>query len=259
MWVNYPDIYASMFNQSVAVRYMDYVYSQQSVGITTYNNTVKMGRAFFNWAKERCYTNQNPFEQIKTKPKHRKTRTVIPHDVRQQITEYLDRKGNLGFNIVCRLIYTSLLRPNEIRQLKVENVDLNAKAICVPAEVAKNHKMRFSAMNQELIEMFEKMELHKYPPKYYLLGGDLIPAQNMAGAARYRHEWDRVHAALNLPKEMQMYSFRDSGIFDMLKSGIDDLSVMQHADHSTLEMTTRYANHADKQLTDLIYSKAPKF
>jgi integrase len=64
---------------------------------------------------------------------------------------------------------------------------------------------------------------------------------------------------LKLPDEMQMYSLRDSGIYDMLKSGIDDLSVMQHADHSSLEMTTLYGNHFDKDLIKKIIDKAPKF
>jgi integrase len=58
---------------------------------------------------------------------------------------------------------------------------------------------------------------------------------------------------------MQLYSLRDTGINEMIKSGIDDLSVMQHADHSSLDMTTRYANHADPHLVDVIYNKAPSF
>jgi len=58
---------------------------------------------------------------------------------------------------------------------------------------------------------------------------------------------------------MQLYSFRDTGIYEMLKSGIDNLTVMQHADHSSLDITTIYANHADNQLISKIYEKAPKF
>jgi hypothetical protein len=45
----------------------------------------------------------------------------------------------------------------------------------------------------------------------------------------------------------------------MLKAGIDDLSIMQHADHHSLEMTTIYANHADPHLADIIRQKSPTF
>jgi site-specific recombinase XerD len=58
---------------------------------------------------------------------------------------------------------------------------------------------------------------------------------------------------------MQQYSLRDSGIFEMLKKGIDPLSVQQLADHHSLEMTTIYANHLDPNLQRIIVDNAPKF
>jgi len=64
---------------------------------------------------------------------------------------------------------------------------------------------------------------------------------------------------MKLPLNMQLYSFRDTGIFEMLKAGIDPLSVKQHADHHSLEMTTIYSNHADPHLTEIIHNQAPKF
>jgi len=38
---NYPDIYASVFSQNQAIRYMDDLFAKQSVGATTYNNHIK--------------------------------------------------------------------------------------------------------------------------------------------------------------------------------------------------------------------------
>ena len=42
-------------------------------------------------------------------------------------------------------------------------------------------------------------------------------------------------------------------------AGIDPLTVMQHADHHDLAMTTRYANHADEHLIETIVRNAPEF
>ena len=39
----------------------------------------------------------------------------------------------------------------------------------------------------------------------------------------------------------------------------DPLTVMQHADHHDLSMTTRYANHADPKLIEKISENAPNF
>jgi integrase len=260
-WVNENEknIYFSMFRKFTAVSFMDFIFAKERVGGRTYNNILKVLRLLWNWAVEKCYAKENPFEQIKLKPKTQKKRILVPPETRQIITEYLNSQNNTGFNIACRLVYTSLIRPKEILELRIKDVDLKNRCICVPSEVAKNHKQRYSALNQELITLLENMNLDKYPKNYFLFGGDLAPSATPAGNSRLTKEWDKLRKALKLPAEMQLYSLRDSGIYEMLKSGIDDLSVMQHADHSDLSITTIYANHADSGLISKIYEKAPKF
>ena len=255
---NCPDIYASTFAQNQAVRYMDDLFAKKSVGITTYNNHIKMARALFNWLKERCYTKQNPFDYIKPKPKKKKTRVIIPLETRMQIKEHL-QNDNPHFLLILHLVYNCLIRPNEISQLQVKHLFLHENYIKVPGEIAKNHKTRLSAITPEIHALFQELKIDKFPADYYLFSSDLKPGKEPAGCQRYGKEWDKVRKKLNLPKEMQLYSFRDTGIFDMLKSGIDDLSVMQHADHASLDITTIYANHHDSKLIDKIYSQAPKF
>lgn len=63
---------------------------------------------------------------------------------------------------------------------------------------------------------------------------------------------------LHIPDEMQLYSLRDTGIFDKIKAGVDPLTVMQAADHHDLAMTTRYANHYDPNMVHII-SEADDF
>ena len=46
---------------------------------------------------------------------------------------------------------------------------------------------------------------------------------------------------------------------EMIKNGIDPLSVKQLADHSSLAMTTIYTKHVDPNLRDIVISKTPKF
>ena len=64
---------------------------------------------------------------------------------------------------------------------------------------------------------------------------------------------------LGFSANMQLYSLRDTGINEMIKGGIDPLTVMQHADHHDLTMTTRYANHVDPHLIEVVSTKAPEF
>ena len=259
-WIskNSPDLLASMFSQLYAVRYMDYMYSVRNVGSTTYNNQIKMGRAFFNWMKERCYTKQNPFELIKLKPKTEKTRVMIPGDVRLEVINDL-QTNNPQLLLICKLIYNSMIRPIELRKLRISAVDLVNRSIYIDKTIAKNKKSRNATITHDIIESFEAMNLDRYPSNYFLFAENLLPGAIGVGDGYYSKRWSKMRDRLNLPMEMQMYSFRDTGIHEMLKSGIDDLSVMQHADHANLQMTTLYGNHFDPNLNNLIYEKAPKF
>lgn len=255
---NTPGLMASMFNQTYVVRYMDYIYTTRNVGISTYNNHIKMGRALFNWMKERCYSKQNPFETVKLKPKTKKTRLIIPPDIRQTIIKDLEQNSP-QLLLISKLVYNSLIRPNEIKLLRVSDVNIKERYIQIIDTVSKNHKTRFATINQDIINSFEKMNLERYPSNYFLFGVDLLPTAKGVNNGYYSKRWDKMRKRINLPMKMQMYSLRDSGINEMLKSGIDDLSVMQHADHSSLQMTTLYGNHFDPNLNTLIYEKAPKF
>jgi integrase len=260
---NAPNIYCSMFSKAHAMRFLEYVFNVRKVSATTYNNNRKQAILFFNWATEHCYTKQNPFENIKPKRKEVKKRTVIPPEVRKRIIMYLEDTKNTEFLLVCNLTYSSLLRPIEIRQIKIENVNLDGKYIVVPASVAKNHKERFAAMSEQTVSLLRRLKIENAKKSLYLVGGLLgklkAPSERGAYDHCFQKEWERVRKALNLPAEMQLYSFRDTGIWEMLKSGIDDLSVMQHADHSDLSMTTRYANHADPNLIKKINQNVPDF
>lgn len=47
---------------------------------------------------------------------------------------------------------------------------------------------------------------------------------------------------------MQLYSLKDSGITELLESGLDALTVMKAADHHDLTTTTKYASHRDNNM-----------
>ena len=98
-----------------------------------------------------------------------------------------------------------------------------------------------------------------FPASMYLFGPGFKPGVKHIRYQNFRELWERMRDDLGLPKEMQLYSLRDTGFNEMIKGGIDPLTVMQHADHHDLTMTTRYANHVDPKLVETISQNAPEF
>ena len=258
-----PNIYCSMVSHSMIVRFMDYIQRERDgrdgdISARTYNNYIKNGSAFFTWMIDKCYCKENHFQKIKSKKVTEKKRVLIPNEKREAIQKHL-MENNIGYLAFLEMIYGALLRPKEILMLKAENISLAEKTITIPPEVSKNGKRRVVPMTKEIEQLLLRMNVHKAPPEYYVFSNNQKPGKKQVSARYYRKYWDKLRKKFDLPMEMQQYSLRDTGITEMLKHGLDPLSVKQLADHYSLSMTTIYSNHADPHLKDLIREKAPNF
>lgn len=252
-----PECKCILFNRTLAIRYMDYVYNERNVSARGYNNQLKMARALFAWAAEKCYCKENPFEHIKTKREEEKKRILIPPETRLQIKNYF-AEHRPNFIIVMELVFTSLLRPAEVSRVQVKQVNLKEHYIYMPGDKTKNGHHRYAFLSDELCRLLSPL-IKDANPEDYLMSQYYVPGKEQMDSRRYRKHWDIMRKDLKLPQEMQLYSLRDTGINNMLKAGIDPLTVMQAADHHDLSMTTRYANHADPNLIRILQEKAPKF
>lgn len=251
-------LFCSLFSRGLAVRFLDYLYNERNVSARSYNSYIKTLRCFFEWAKEKGYTKDNPFGQMKMKRKSEKKRILIDRGTRKRIAEHL--RGS-PFLLVCHLVFYSLIRPKEIRNIKIGDIDLNAHTIKVSGEVAKNHKTRYCTLSPQTEELIKASGVLRLPRGWFVFSDreTLAPGTVILYDSKFTKEFAKLRKELNLPNEMQLYSLRDSGIFEMLKAGVDDLTVMQHADHSSLNITTIYASHEDPELTARIRKKAPDF
>jgi site-specific recombinase XerD len=259
-----PNIYSSMVTHALVAKFMDYVYNERrgrktdSMSNRTYNNYIKNGSAFFSWMVDKCYCKENHFTKVKCKKKEDKKRILIPEETRERITKYLQSK-NPNYLLMLKLIYNSLIRPKEIRNLLVSDISVVKGQITVRKEVSKNGKERITPMTQDIIEDFKRLNLQSYTQGCYVFGENFEPSKTKLTDFNMHKYWAKMRKELKLPEEMQQYSLRDSGIFEMIKSGIDPLSVQQLADHHSLEMTTIYAKHLDPNLQKIIVDNAPKF
>lgn len=243
------------FDKSCAIDFLDKI-----VGVNnrSYNNYLKQCRAMFAWFVERSYILANPFADLKPRRTTQKTRTLIPASDRKRILDYCDR--HLPYlSLVLQLVYSSLIRPKEIRHIRVSYIDFESHQIWIPPEVAKNRHGRYATFTPQIQDRLQRIVQKNTPDQFYLIGVNNRPSAKIVADKRFLKDWYIVKSALHLPDNYQLYSFRDTGITDLIKTGIDEISVMQHADHSDLKITSIYARHKDKRLSDVIWSKAPMF
>ena len=258
-WANEvcPGVQMASFNKVLAVRFMDYIQNERGLGGRTYNNRLKSARALFSWAVEKCYAKENPFAAMKPKREEKKKRGMVPHDARAKVAAWC-AANNPPYYILCRLVFDALIRPREAWRLKVSDLHLAEGYIWIGEDVSKTHYARAAALTPDLVADLEKYT-EKAQPNMYLFGPGFKPGAKQIRYQNFREHWAKMRKELGLPDNMQLYSLRDTGMNEMITGGIDPLTVMQHADHHNLSMTTRYANHANPQLVQTISQKAPSF
>ena len=240
-----------------AIDFMDYLYNDREVSACSFNNYLKLSRCFASWCVSKNLMEDNPFAIIKKKRTDGKNRTLIPEQDRIRLMEHEDIRS--GFKVICMLVYSALIRPKEISKLQIKHVHLDQGYIEVPGTVAKNHKRRMAALTPQLQQWLSKMQLDRYSPNDYLFGSKLEPSSTQSGTFCYMKYWRKVREWLDYPITYTLYSFRDTGITEMLESGMPSVDVMKHADHSSLDITTTYVQHEDKELIRKIATHAPKF
>lgn len=251
-----PDALCMDVNKMYAIEFMETV---TDVSPRTYNNILKQCRILFQWLKDKCYITDNYFSDIKPKKQFSKKRETVDKDVRCAITDYL-MANDRPMLLYLHLIYSSLIRPKEIRLLRCGDINIDGKYIRVDGTIAKNHKTRLAPITPAIVELVNDSGIQSFNKSWYLFSKGLRPGQNQVSKTIFNRHWSKIKKALHLDNSaIQQYSFRDSGIYDMLKAGIDDLSVMQAADHSSLNITSIYAKHIDNSLQVKLYNQAPEF
>ena len=181
----------------------------------------------------------------------------MPADYRAKVRKYfVDNRPEMV--MVAELVYFSFLRPKEITRLKVNMLRLSELRIELPGTITKNGHMRSAPLSKELVmQLAEHVKYAKQDD--YLFGDYWSPSEKPSTTKMFWFWWDKMRKTLEIPDTMQLYSLRDTGFFDKLKSGIDPLTVMQAADHHDLAMTTRYANHYDPNMVRIISEDSPDF
>jgi integrase len=143
--------------------------------------------------------------------------------------------------LFCQCIYFTLIRPGELRQLKIADIDFELGRITITSDISKNKKTEKVAIPDELKKVFLEHELYMQPPDYYLFG-----ANGMPGDTRKRkdHFSKRHHQLLKDLKfdvnKYKLYSWKHTGAVGMVKNGINIKDIQMQGRWHSLDQVNEY-------------------
>lgn len=252
----YPNILLSeittrKLQQFIQFKIDDSTYSQGSV-----KSAKRIFSAFFNVCIKEELIKENPMTGFDTKIKSLKQvdEKHIPFSDEDLkiIFEYLDTNDKYCA-FFCRMIYYTCLRPNEIRGLKLENIDLSKNIITILPNVKKvttNNEKEIIEINESFKPFLEKLNLSQYPVNYYLTGD----SKNIIGEKRVGENtpYNKLISALKKlelnDKGYDLYSFKHTSNIKKYMSGWTIAEIMKANRHTSISTTEIYLKNLSQFL-----------
>ena len=135
--------------------------------------------------------------------------------------------------------YAGGLRMNELRLLKIADVDLNRKQVHI--RMGKGKKDRYVVLSNLLAQKFQQY-LTEIKPKVYLFEGQ-TPGEPM-GERSIQYVINEALQKTTIKKEVSMHTLRHSFATHLLEDGIDIHSIQRLLGHSDIRTTIIYLHVA---------------
>ena len=233
--------YMTSFTKLAAIRFMED--ADDKVSAQTFNNYLRFYGILCNWMVKKGYIAVNPFDDVVRKPKKllKKKRRILTDEQLATLWNYL-ADANPGYMLICMFCYLCLMRPKEIMLLKCGDIDLKRQIIHVRGEIAKNDNDSDRTIPDDMFALLKNWDLSR--PDWYLFSGERFefkPGPSKVWSQRVSDFWQEyVRPNCGFGPEVQFYSLKDTGITNMLGSGVPASFVKQQADHSSLSITSVY-------------------
>ena len=231
--------------------FLDRIYIEKEKSARTYNFYLMCMRTFFNFCLSKGFIKESPVKNTKTKSIKEKTRVVLNEKEKAKLA--LLKGENFHFYVFCMTTYYCFIRPNELKKLKVEHVNIEKSYITIPSSISKNRKTENVTIPNIFIEEL-KEHIGKASKDLFLFGKKFVPGKQAVTNLFYH--WENVRKKYGFRKEVQFYSLKDTGITDMLNAGVPAIKVRDQARHSDLKITEIYTarnNSADETVKNIHY------
>lgn len=236
-----PILYAYQLDTAFISDFLDYAFIRRKVNARTRNNYKRCIATFCNWMIEKGYIKENPCDGIRNLIEERKFRSALSPEDMYRLKTYL-QKENPYYLMLCTFAYYTFIRPNEIRYIRLCDINLKKQSVCISGDVAKNRRDQVVGLNDTLVKMMLDMKVFEADSSCYLFGKDFRPSRVQASTCAYRDYFQKIRRVLRLPAHYQFYSLKDTGIRDLANAeGI--VIARDQARHSDIHTTNRYIKY----------------
>lgn len=228
---------ASLKTEVVPGDYIRYLHEQNLHKNTIRGKTMVLKGLVKELVKKGLQTT-NPFEAVVLQKKV-KAQSKLPFTSNQvaRLKTYMLQHDSQLWD-ACEMLYYLYLRPNELRQLKVEDIMFEEWKIFLKGTIAKDSDTIYKAIPIPL-----RPQLMKYtnaPANYFILSDNGKPGATMLSRDNLTKRMRTVLKTLNFGSRYSLYSWVHTGCKNAAMSGIPIKQLQLQKGHADLKMFNEY-------------------
>lgn len=178
---------------------------------------------------------KNPFENM------RLPKSTHPKRLRAFLRKEIDLIKNYCIEedaemwLFIQMMFYTLIRPNELRNLQIKDIDLENNKIWIQGEVSKNRRKQAVLIPQHFQPILAQLIKDK-PLHHFLFGGAKMRGENYFN---YRH--NQILKSLHIKtKDISLYSWKHTGAVLFYLATKDLIGLMNQCRHTSPDITNGY-------------------
>lgn len=231
-------VYIYQFDQSFIENFLEHIYVDRDTTPRTRNNYLNWLSSLCAYLKSNGYIPGNPAENIAPLREKDKFRKPLEESDMRKLNDYLSENDKY-FLLACQIHYYTLVRPNELAFVRINDINVHDQTLFISKEVSKNRKDAKVTIPAKVIRMMIELQIFNYPGSFYLFGKGFRPSEDRADGRIFRERWVKVREELGFPKNYQFYSLKDTGITDTIDR-VGLTIAKDQARHSSVATTNKY-------------------
>ena len=236
-------------NQTFLRRYFDYLKEVRESSNKTYNNRRIILHSVFSTLIDRdksLFRGVNPVSKIKMLKTETKKHASYSDAQMIRIKEAILKGNQPNLVLFIQFMYFSLARPDELRFLKVGDINMQDRKILFRSENAKTSIEEYVGINDSFARGIEESGILKFPENYYVFSidsGRAEPGFKPVGKNYFYKNIKPYISALGYLKlnpNHTVYSFKHTGAIALYKATRDIKLVQAQCRHKNIEQTNTY-------------------
>lgn len=228
----------SQFTKEQAKQFIDYLILERGLHKKTRNSYLITLKMIFNKLKDNELILVNPFTGIKS-VKAGSVSKLYFNSLQEQTLEEIIHKRNPQLWLFTQFIFYCFVRPNELRRIKVG--DINGNQLQIRGEISKNKLTEKVAIPKPLLRLINEHKLTDYSKDYYLFGKAGMPSKYDWSVNHFGRKHLEILRELGFSDQYSLYSWKHTGVIYFYQErnfGLYD--IMKQLRHHSLEMVQEY-------------------